>query len=182
MDRPVQRRIAGAESPSRRRRPSAGGCRRRYRPIRRRQIGVDVDRVVDVAVVDEIGGADESPRQPSIDADVGSPRLREPIALVGHVELVAGRGAAGRRRLVLVGIGVERERGRVVSCRRTRQHARVADLVRDPDVRRFAGEQARAAAQLRRPVAGEVPVDADARRPVGWLGSAPVVYCTGEPS
>ena len=45
------------------------------------------------------------------------------------------------------------------------QHAGVADLVRDPDVGGLAGEDARAAADLRGLIAVDVPVEADTRRP-----------------
>src|SRR5690606_10692350 len=45
------------------------------------------------------------------------------------------------------------------------QHARVADLVGDPDVGRRAREDAGATTDLQAAVTGDVPVDADAGRP-----------------
>src|SRR5581483_4360259 len=117
--------------------------------VRRRQVRVDVVRRVEVAVRDELASGHETPRQPTVDADVRAPRLRESEVLIGDVQLVTRGGSArDARRLVLVRIRVERVAGCVVVLHEAGQHAGVADLVRDPDVRWFAGEHTGAAAQL----------------------------------
>ncbi len=136
------------------------------RRLRRRQVGVVVRQAVDVLVVDELGGADEAPRQALVDADVGAPGLRELEVGVGDGQVDARRRRAGDgRRLVEVRVRVERAVARVLDLLEPGEHARVADLVGDPDVGRLAGEDAGAAADLRVALAADVPVEADARRP-----------------
>ena len=140
------------------------------RRLRRRQVGVDVVDAVDVAVVDEFRGAGDAAGQAAVDGDVAAPHLREAEVVVGDVQLVAG-GRAVRSPPACSGRRWSRTGTAACSgstrCRREAalQHAGVAELVRDPDVERLAGEHARAAADLRLLIAGDVVVEAEARRP-----------------
>ena len=134
--------------------------------LRGRQVGVDVVDAVHVAVVQELRRRGDPAGEATIDGDVATPDLGEAEIRVGDVQLVAGGWRTGYvGRLVLVDVGRERERGRVVGQGTALQHAGVAQLVRDPDVERLTGEHAGAAADLRLLVAVEVVVEAEARRP-----------------
>ena len=168
----VEARLARAHAAGGRARssePARPGIGPGERRLRGGQIGVDVRHAIHVAVVDELAGAHQSPRQPPIDGDVGPPRLGKLEIGVRDGEVGARWRCAGdRRRLVGVGVRIERERGRGGDAvDEAGQHAGVADLVGDPHVRRFAGEHARAAAQLRPLIAEDIPVEADAGRPEG---------------
>src|SRR6185503_15120132 len=139
------------------RRPGPAGRADPSRPIvhagigrlRGGQVGVDVLDAVDVAVVNELTRADETPRQPAIDGDVRAPGLRELEVRHRDVELVARGVPPVRYGLVEVGVRVERPRRHVVVLDEAGDDAVVADLVRDPHVGGLAREDARAAANLR---------------------------------
>ena len=102
------------------------------------------------------------------------------LSVTLHVARSPGRPVGGR--LVVIRVRIERTRVRVSSLGEARQHAGVADLVGDPDVRRLAGEDAGAAAHLRGLLAVNVLVEAHARRPAAARsGSSPVLYWTAFP-
>src|SRR5262249_42146338 len=99
-----------------------------------------------------------------IRADIGPPRLRETVARIDQVELVARRRSTGRRGLVLVRIRVERERVHVGGRgEEPGEHTGSPYLVTDPDGRRLATEEPSAAAKLGHSIPQRVPIQTQPR-------------------
>ncbi len=132
----------------------------------RRQVGIDVIHAIDILAVHEIHCSNQAPGQFLIDADVASPYLREFEIGIGQRQFITRCGGAGNRgRFVGFWIWIERPVIGIGQSLKTRQHTRIADLVGNPHVSRFAGENPRTAAHLGAAIAFDIPIEAKTRRP-----------------